>query len=542
MRSPCCAIAWQLGARYRWWLLGSGAYFLVVATLCQVLPGGAAFQVVRCCLVMPLMGAPIGLMIVFTLGAELDLASKETLFPRRMFTLPTATRALVGWPMLLGTIGTVSVSVAIRHFALRTVWPEMPLWWPAWLLAGCLAWLQALIWLPFGLPWLRLVACVVAVGGAIGVASAAGMANLPEVVLVVVFAAQVPVAYAVAVTGLSYARRGDGPNWEWLLEWIRGIGIRRAIHGRPFRSASHAQLWFEWRMYGRGLPILVGLGLPVPTVVILLHNYSSRLNELPVLLQPGILLALPLLVAMSAGPGFGGFISKAGGSAVSSFLATRPLSCAEFAVAKFKMAFLSVMAAYALVVPVTIGTIIWTEYYRELGDLMNRWMGSPSAWAMVAIGLVAFLSLLAVAWRLLVNNMFLGLTGRKWVMNVAVIGMFPLLYALIFLGWWISARPQYHEALVASAPWLLGLLVALKLLLARWALRTLYRRRLLESVAIVRLVGVWVLVVATLVALAEWLVPGGLLPWYVVCFSVVLVVPLARIGLAPLALAWNRHR
>jgi hypothetical protein len=295
-------------------------------------------------------------------------------------------------------------------------------------------------------------------------------------------------------------------------------------------------------MYGLGLPLVVGVMLPVPTAVILLHNYSSRVQELPVLLQPGILLAIPLLAAMTSGPGFGGFISRAGGSAASSFLATRPLSCAEFVAAKFKMALLSVVATYALVLPVTIGVIAWKENYGRLIGGVHRWIGPTSAWGTAAIFVVAILLLLAAAWKLLAGNLFVGLTGRKWVLNAVCIGMLPLFYAFLSLGWWISMQPENYESLLASVPWLLGLLVGLKLLLAGWVMRALVRRRLLGSAAIARLAGLWLAAVAVVGALAIWQVPPGVLPWYVVSFCVVLAVPLARIGLAPLALAWNRHR
>ena len=57
-----------------------------------------------------------------------------------------------------------------------------------------------------------------------------------------------------------------------------------------------------------------------------------------------------------------------------------------------------------------------------------------------------------------------------------------------------------------------------------------------------RLVGVWLAGVGGLFAVLCWLVPCDVAPWYVLASCAVLAVPLVRIGLAPLAVAWNRHR
>ena len=45
-----------------------------------------------------------------------------------------------------------------------------------------------------------------------------------------------------------------------------------------------------------------------------------------------------------------------------------------------------------------------------------------------------------------------------------------------------------------------------------------------------------------MIALLHWLAPAELAAWYLVAPCVVLVLPLLRLSLAPLTLAWNRHR
>jgi hypothetical protein len=87
--------------------------------------------------------------------------------------------------------------------------------------------------------------------------------------------------------------------------------------------------------------------------------------------------------------------------------------------------------------------------------------------------------------------------------------------------------------------------VALLLKLAAGAVvvRALLRRRLVAPRLLARLAAVWLVVAAGLFGLACWLMPPEVYsPPIIGCAGVVLGMPLARLGLAPLALDWNRHR
>jgi hypothetical protein len=54
--------------------------------------------------------------------------------------------------------------------------------------------------------------------------------------------------------------------------------------------------------------------------------------------------------------------------------------------------------------------------------------------------------------------------------------------------------------------------------------------------------GCWLLTVVGVSALLRWLVPEGSVSTSTLVMGMVLMVPLARLTLAPLALSWNRHR
>jgi hypothetical protein len=84
--------------------------------------------------------------------------------------------------------------------------------------------------------------------------------------------------------------------------------------------------------------------------------------------------------------------------------------------------------------------------------------------------------------------------------------------------------------------------VLLKLTAAAVVLRALVRRGLLEARTLAKLLGLWLLLVGGLFALAYLVIPAGAVPAVLLACGVVLSLPLARVAAAPLALAWNRHR
>jgi hypothetical protein len=90
--------------------------------------------------------------------------------------------------------------------------------------------------------------------------------------------------------------------------------------------------------------------------------------------------------------------------------------------------------------------------------------------------------------------------------------------------------------------WAAPAAVVLKLLLAGLALRALFRRRLVTARALGAWLTAWLVFAVALFGLLTWLVPPGLASLTGLALASVLLVPLARPALAPLALEWDRHR
>src|SRR5438093_13398889 len=264
MRSPAVAIGWEFRRRHRWGLIAVGGYLFVVAMIrFLILERGEPVLVesggVVALVSVPLTATFVYLLAVFSFGFTGDLAARHSMYPARMFTLPVTNAALVAWPMLYGTAAMAILWLAARLFA---VWPsgiEIPLIWPALLAAALLAWTQALTWMPYGLPGIRLIVAVLCLAALDTVVLVAIHFKAGEPTMVAILAPQVPLAYLVARFAVARARRGEVPDWRGLSapSGENADALPRPRH--PPSSPGRAQVWVERRRHGRSPPALVGL-------------------------------------------------------------------------------------------------------------------------------------------------------------------------------------------------------------------------------------------------------------------------------------------
>lgn len=539
MHTPAAALAWEFWGRHRLGLSGVVALVAVFAIVCAVLP----FE--RTTAMIHSIWFAIGLcyaISVFSYGFEARLETAESGFPVRHFILPVRTSVLVGWPMIQGMVVAVVLWLAWEHLVLRPSGIEIPAWWPA-MLAAVVATGQALLWFPFGLPWLRLlVGCAVlsALIRAPAILALAGV-HFPDPAaerrgLVTLAAAIVPVAFLVARLGVSWARRGDSP--DWLRAWQPG---RRSVEAqrerRPFGSALQAQTWYEWRLRGRGFVMtVVAVVAVVMGLGVVLGNNSSRADF------GLIFLFIPPLIATFWGSQMGSPGESFRSTVLTTFTATRPMADAEMVAAKLRAATRTAAVTWLVVLGLTAGWFVLTDGFERM---QLTWEGAKAkVGAARTTGILVLWSAALVlgTWRALVVNLWVGLCGRTWMVSAHMILI--ALFGLQLLAQWafslsdLTRREWFEQAL----PWMLGSVVALKFLLAGLALRVAHRRGQLERGAVVRLLGVWSLAVMLLFALLAWSVPPDVISMFGLAIGVILFLPLTRLAVAPLALAWNRHR
>ena len=544
MRSPALAIGWEFRRRHLWALIAMTGFLLALAAVKLLFlgpmepirldpPDGRAAVVIT-----PLTATYFYLLAAFSFGLAGDLGARPSIYPARMFALPVSTAALAGWPMLYGT---AAVAILWLVTALSARWPwgiELPLIWPALLAAAFLAWTQALMWMPYGLPGLRAIVAVPWLATLDAVALLAIHYHVREPMMVAFLAPQLPLAYVTACAAVGRARHGEVPDWRGM--FARPASNAVLTRGRDhFPSPARAQAWFEWRRHGRSLPALVGLLLPFELALLwLAKDAPAFVFEILflALITPSFMAAFTAWTVSQPNP------QVRDSYGVPPFIATRPLTSAELIAAKLKMAMWSTLAAWLLVLvamPLALeGSGTWSVV-TERARRMHEAIGTPRAATVVLLILAGFI---VATWKQLVQSLHIGLTGRAWIVKGSVLLTLTLLILLGPIVEWIIDSPSVQRALWNALPLILAGLVGLKMSAAGWIATRLDRSRLLGDRALVAGAACWALTVLALYGVLVWFFSTPFVAHYLLALIAILAVPLARISAAPLALAWNRHR
>ena len=545
MRSPALAIAWEFRQRHRWGLIAAGGYLLVVATIKLVILGTGqtvnlddaesfAFVVMG-----PLTATFTYFLAVFSFGLAGDLAARQSIYPARLFTLPVTTAALAGWPMLYGTAVMMILWLATRLFAMWPTGMHVPVIWPAVLAATLLSWTQALTWMPYGLPGLRVIVAMLWLAAIDAFVLVALTYKVPESVMVAFLAPQIPLAYLAARIAVGRARRGDVPDWRERFARLGQITDVLPRRGRSFHSPARAQTWFEWRRNGRSLPALVGLLLPFELALLVAVSDTPALVFLILFI---VLFTPPFMAAFAAATVSKSNPDVSDSYGVTPFIATRPLSDAALIAAKLRATIWSTLAAWLLLLIALTLTLILSDIWPiviQRARSLSEAVGKPRV---VVILLLVLSGLILSTWKQLVQSLYIGLSGREWLIRANAFLLLAFLVVIGPIADWIIENGDVQAALWDALPLILAILVGVKMSAASWIAIRLYRSRLLSDRTLVTGAACWLVIVLALYGVLVWLLSTPLFPRYVLALIAILPIPLARLSAAPLALAWNRHR
>jgi hypothetical protein len=227
---------------------------------------------------------------------------------------------------------------------------------------------------------------------------------------------------------------------------------------------------------------------------------------------------------------------------VTPFIATRPLTSPTLVAATLEMSIWSTLATWLLVL---VGIVVALSASGNWPAVIDRArstvdiFGMPRAIVLLLLGLSV---LVLWTWKQLVQGLYIGLTGRTWLIRLSMIGV---LVFVVFIGpvaQWVADHKSAQAALWIATPAILAGLVTLKMLAAAGVAARLVSSRLLRDHTLVRGAVTSVACVFALYGVLCWLVSGPLIPRYLLALLAILAIPLARVSAAPLALAWNRHR
>jgi len=541
MRSPAAALAWEFRARHRWGMIGVIAYLIALGAVKLVviargipiyLDSGESFAFV---VMMPLTVTSVYFLAVFTFGLDGDFAARQSMYPSRRLTLPVTTSALTTWPLVYGSAAMIVLWLALRTFGIWPAGTEVPWIWPAFLAASLLAWTQALTWLPYPLPGLRIIAMVLWLGTIDMIALLGLHFKAGEWLMIGILAPQIPLAYIVAHLAVSRARQGEIPDWRDAFAMAKGGRFRRVLN---FKSPAAAQAWFEWRRHGWSLPTWVAILLPFELVLLWGATESARL-VFTILLA--ILLTPPFVATFVAAAVSTSSSDPGDASGTNAFVATRPLTDAELVAAKLKMAIRSTLVAWLIVI---VAIPIAFELSGTAALALRAWRLDSQILGMsraVVLSLLILAGCIAATWTQLVQSLYIGLTGRASLIKASVflaIGFFVLFGPLVE---WIADTERLGEVW-SALPIVFSILVAAKMIAVVWIGLQLYRKRLVSDRTLVSGAAAWTLMVLLLYGVLAWLLDAPHIPHYLIMLVAILTIPLARLSAAPIALASNRHR
>jgi hypothetical protein len=524
--------------QHRWFVAAELAYLLLAAMLSRALPDlfrRVSLDATEIPLALQHLSLPISLVIIHWV-AIFQLTStdfKSIGFPTHMFVLPVRTQVLVACPMFVGCVAMACLWLFWAGLIMRPVGIAAPLWWPAAGLAAGLTMLQALSWAPFTQNWLRIAAAVPVSLVWIGGIALMLLAEVPEVVMTGVLVGAAVLCYGLAVAAVARNRRGDNIEWRLAAHIVEWINLCRSPSRQPLASPAAAQVWFEWRGHGWLLPVFLLCMLIWPVGIFFLHS-EDKAFPWKIL---AVILAVPTLIAGLVGGSLGrqDAWSK---YEMTSFLATRPVTTAALVRAKLVMAAVSTAAAWLVVLPFIGLLLLRPGFLASLLEVAQT-VGYGRA---LAAALAILAATVASTWLHLVANMWLGLTGRPWVVTIVPVIFAVIMFACAGIGFWIYLHPQWYAAVRAAVPWLVFGLVLVKLIVAVVVVMSLARSRLVARKSIGAMIGIWSLVVAGLCLVVYWFVPSEHFALGTAVAGIALNIPFSRLAGAPLALAWNRHR
>ena len=267
----------------------------------------------------------------------------------------------------------------------------------------------------------------------------------------------------------------------------------------------------------------------------------------------GVLTAMalaPVVLAMIIGRGLARPDFWSDATRWSSFYSVLPATPGMWVRSKLTAALLGAAATWIL----TVGTAcLWLIGFGDFALLDSWWYGirvyySPEERLLLCVLLPIAATLLT--WRCLIAGLADGMSGIPWLRRAA--DTLTAAVVIAFFVWILRGGDDEtsQSPFQVLQPWawtpflpaLLAALVAAKMIAASIAWTRVHARRLLSARAIAALWLAWLLGVAFLGATT--LVLCGSVLWlrYLLFLAAILVLPLARVGIAILALHQSRSR
>jgi hypothetical protein len=547
MRSPVIALAWEIWRQNRrsvWLVVG---IIVVCCLVNHIVPD----QIRAVKAYEELLGVVNGLMMassfLFLFGVfnytESTSRKDWTGFPYRLFVLPVPTLLLVAFPMASGIISTGLVYWVWAKLVF--VHSEIPAdWWFPVVLGGFMAVYQTTLWSLAGFRIMRIIALgltgpIFVLLGVLPFSTkdSVGAFWASEKLLTAVVVGIAFAAFLTAWVSVARQRSGGGRRRNWLPTLMSGVMDVLPRRRKNFTSPAAAQFWFEWRRSGLVLPMCIGAILILMGPLSWLYRDDPKSTVLMLVLIP----AMPLILSAAVGMAFSRPDFWSSDNSLKAFLAVRPLASGDIVVTKMKVAALSV-------------AIIWSQVLTFLFLWLPAWPNTsqldvyffefktfyPHAWLFILI--LTVLGAIMATWRNLIGGLWLGLVGSWKPLIISVCMRVSAFVLVLSICAWMGANSKWRDnhagLLLSILGWALALAVMFKLWMAVFSWKKITPDRVWKYLL------VWSGGTFCFVALAIAVSPVFDIYRFehLLVLVAFLAFPLARLGLAPLSLARNRHR
>lgn len=550
--SPASAIAWQLWRRNRWAALCTLAALplslLINGLTLSVFPDLPEGVMVMECFAA--LFSFVGLFWIFS-HTDNDAQGRHLGYPARLYTLPARTATLVNWPVGLGLVVVISMyfawaAVIQWQWGTAVPWPTRR--WYALGLATMLLTLQALVWSLHRSPWVLaalLIVLMTGLGMAVIVVPEMEFRPLGPTGWKITLSLWLLCAYVGAFTGIARDRRGEGQGWtgRMLHQMLDVLPRRRS----DFTSPARAQFWFEWQRRGIFGSCLLGVMMagtlfcaPLPAAMHL-DPVATAINYL-------VLPIMTLSLATGAGAGLARSDAWLREKAFHPFNAIRPISTGDMVIAKMKAAALMTLLGWTVFLILAVpafnlghGIESWKGGGLGLQSWNEFWPQHPALWRF-ATHPVTLLTAMGMTWLAIVRSMALGLIGRtRRIVFWTWVGVGRWV-SLVILTVWLYRHPAHWAQILATLPWITGMIVLVKTGLATRNFREVRRRDLHPRQIFWSLVAIWLTLAAGLTISAGLLQSATQWPWSLVAFLIGLLLPGGELPACSINLASNRHR
>jgi hypothetical protein len=498
-------------------------------------------------LVSCFLGSHLDLLTCFGF-IEINAQKVQSGYPGRLLLKPVSTLKLVLVPMLFGGAAVVAILLTWNELVLQPLKPAgaFDSLWLGAVVLSFFWWMQALAWSFPLLPGRSLVIVMVAVFhlllGLLPLAPTFFLSGWRWPILVALLVSAVLVAWI----GVKLMRQGrwEGPSpmarfWSRLgSAWARG---RR----KKFRSAFGAQFWLEWHRQGWLLPSLSGgiVFVMLPLIFVVNHQLEAAASGANfILIAATLTLTVPIMLSSVMGINIAQFDRLLPAGEPPIYIAIRPMTNGGFVIAKLAMALVSSILTWLVIL--SLGGF-WLVLLEKDALIAKIPRGSPYELLAIVMGCVPLLLVLILfTWKNMIGGMGAGLTGRRWLATLfsfsktaGIIGLAALVTAL-------KLNDHFKELLLHWLTALLCLGLAGKILLSTAAFMVGIRRHAITIGVVAWIVGGWWiggLFVASYAGLVCHAMHHSEL-WLWIALAGFQMLPLAELAIAPLALAWNRHR